>query len=388
MRMTRLSRFFGVKGGTTPSTANSAYWNGDIPWVTPADMEGGTVETLFDTRAKVTSLAVEESSLLISQPGWLILSNRAPIGKVAICGTRMCTNQGCKLIYPLRNVEYSTKFLAYWFLSHQEQLNSLGSGTTFLEISTEKLLSFPIPVVSYATQCKIVEDIDRRVCQIDNIVESKKDSLIKLIEYRQAFIAQSVTTGGGDWIALRRLVKIDPPTKLPRQGMVEYLPMEQIKQGFFIHRVADVSELPSSLNAFAQGDILLSKVTPCFENGNVCRAEEVCNGIGYCSTELFVVRCWSKLINPTFLMLLFQQEKFKQEAIKMMRGTGGLKRIPIEWLLSYKMEVPTLQKQSEIVELIFNKSKYIDSCVRKLRDEIIKLGEYRDSFISLKLSGT
>lgn len=86
-------------------------------------------------------------------------------------------------------------------------------------------------------------------------------------------------------------------------------------------------------------------------------------------------------------MLLFQQEKFKQEAIKMMRGTGGLKRIPIEWLLSYKMEVPTLQKQSEIVELIFNKSKYIDSCVRKLRDEIIKLGEYRDSFISLKLSG-
>lgn len=81
-------------------------------------------------------------------------------------------------------------------------------------------------------------------------------------------------------------------------------------------------------------------------------------------------------------MLLFCQAKFKQEAVKMMRGTGGLKRIPVEWLLSYKVQVPTIQKQNEIIKFLHETSRNTASYMDKLKKETIKLKEYRDASIS------
>ena len=61
-------------------------------------------------------------------------------------------------------------------------------------------------------------------------------------------------------VALRRFVKINPNVVLPTKGEVEYLPMEKVRSGFFEHFVADISTLPSSLNAFAEGDVLMAKL--------------------------------------------------------------------------------------------------------------------------------
>ena len=81
-------------------------------------------------------------------------------------------------------------------------------------------------------------------------------------------------------ISLNYLAEINPAVDLPFTGMVEYLPMENVHKGYFDHNVSEISLLPSSLNAFKEGDILLAKVTPCFENGNLCLAEGVANHVG------------------------------------------------------------------------------------------------------------
>ncbi len=156
-------------------------------------------------------------------------------------------------------------------------------------------------------------------------------------------------------IPLRRLVKLNPKVDLPDFGEVEYLPMEQIKNGYFEPQSAEISTLPESLSAFSEGDILLAKVTPCFENGNLCIAKGLRNKVGVGSTELFVIRVVSPLILPEYLVFLFQEDRFKSTAACEMRGTGGLKRIPTDWLLSYKFPVPSLEVQHEVVKRLDHK---------------------------------
>ena len=183
-------------------------------------------------------------------------------------------------------------------------------------------------------------------------------------------------------VALRRFVKINPNVVLPTKGEVEYLPMEKVRSGFFEHFVADISTLPSSLNAFAEGDVLMAKVTPCFENGNLCLASNICNQVGCCSTELFVLRPNTTLVLPEYLLFLLQAEEFKQTATKYMRGAGGLKRIPTDWLLNYKFPLPSLDVQAAILRVLH----YVESKIQSINDayhhKIEKLSEYRKSLIT------
>lgn len=164
------------------------------------------------------------------------------------------------------------------------------------------------------------------------------------------------------FIPLRRLVLLNPPVKLPESGEVEYL--------------------PKSLSAFSEGDILLAKVTPCFENGNLCIAKELTNNVGVGSTELFVLRIVSSLILPDYLLFLFQQDRFKSAAVSEMRGTGGLKRIPPEWLLSYKFPVPSLEVQKEIVNRLNTKLSIASVLSQKLSDKRELLEAVQESLVT------
>ena len=410
MRMTQLSRFFGVKGGTTPSTANSDYWGGDIPWVTPADMKDGAVETLFDTRAKVTSLAVEESSLLISQPGWLILSNRAPIGKVAICGTRMCTNQGCKLIYPLHHVEYSTRFLAYWFLAHKEQLNSLGAGTTFLEISAEKLLSFSIPVVSYDLQCKIVDEIEEKTQKIDFIIKNKNAVLNRLKEYRQSLITRAVTKG------------LNPDVRLCDSGVVWIGKIPQHWSVCAVKWLTDITSggTPDRTNKeyWTPGTIPWIK-TGELQNNTITESEEKISLLGMknSAAKLFpvetllvamygatrgmtgllqipattnqacaalMIKKQEKRIIPNFLQYVFMAgcDFVRQKAVG-----AGQPNLSLDLIANLKVPVPPFEEQELIVKRLRDECGRVDDTIVKVTDVISKLSEYRSSLIADVLAG-
>lgn len=183
-------------------------------------------------------------------------------------------------------------------------------------------------------------------------------------------------------ISLNYLAEINPAVDLPFTGMVEYLPMENVHKGYFDHNVSEISLLPSSLNAFKEGDILLAKVTPCFENGNLCLAEGVANHVGLCSTELFVLRPNKERVLPDFLILLLQDEKFRQEAKAYMRGTGGLKRIPPDWLKNYKFKVPSIETQHQLVVRSKEVASRINLVVNQKKQVLNRLLDYRQSLIT------
>lgn len=192
----------------------------------------------------------------------------------------------------------------------------------------------------------------------------------------------TIVPSGFESISLKRLVSLNPSVTLPSSGSVDYLPMENVHQGYLDHQTQEISSLPSSLNAFAEGDILLAKVTPCFENGNVTIASDLITGVGLCSTELFVLRLHSDKVLPEYLMLLLQDEQFKKEAKAYMRGTGGLKRIPSDWLMSRKFLIPSLEYQREIVNELSRRDSLIQDLQKGYADTLGKLSSYRQSLIT------
>jgi len=174
----RLGDVCTVVSGTTPKTGNSEYWDGNILWITPAEL---TEESFIvhDTVRKITAKAVKESGLKSFPEGTVLLSSRAPIGKVAIAGKEMYCNQGFKNLIccdKLKN-EY-----LYWFLKGKnEYLNSLGRGATFKEISKTIVENIQIPLPDVEEQLHISNILNRcqSVIRLRNEQMKYLDELIK-----------------------------------------------------------------------------------------------------------------------------------------------------------------------------------------------------------------
>jgi len=147
-----------VVNGGTPKTGVDAYWDGNIKWVTPAEMGKRDTPFIAETRRTITEEGLQNSSATLIPPCSVILSSRAPIGHLVINTEGMATNQGCKGIIPKGRISY--KYLYYYLLSKVDLLNELGTGTTFKELSGSKLREVPIPVAPMDEQTRIVEVLD------------------------------------------------------------------------------------------------------------------------------------------------------------------------------------------------------------------------------------
>lgn len=130
--MARLGDICIIVSGTTPKSSCPEYWDGDINWVTPAELNDES-DVIYESQRKITKQAVIDSSLKPFPPGTVLLSSRAPIGKVAIAGTEMYCNQWFKNL--ICSDAIYNRYLYHFLKNKTEYLNSLGRGATFKEIS-------------------------------------------------------------------------------------------------------------------------------------------------------------------------------------------------------------------------------------------------------------
>lgn len=138
-----------VVGGATPKTDHDEYWGGSYRWITPAELDADS-GYIYDSVRKLTKAGVESCSLQEMPVGTVILSSRAPIGKVAIAGNTFYCNQGFKNIICKEGI--TPRYLYTVLLLNVEYLNSLGRGATFKEISKGIVESIRIPVPSMDLQ--------------------------------------------------------------------------------------------------------------------------------------------------------------------------------------------------------------------------------------------
>ncbi len=182
MRKVKLSEIAEINGGSTPSTKNEEYWNGEIVWLSPSDLpEIGEIVRINDSERKITRVGLNSCSAKLLDPDTVIFSSRASIGKIAINDIPVATNQG--FINFTCGDEIDKMYLAYVLKYLTEDIVQLSNSTTFKEVSKRAIKDFKIPLTSLAEQKAIVAKLDRaqRLIDIDKAMLEKYDQLIQSV---------------------------------------------------------------------------------------------------------------------------------------------------------------------------------------------------------------
>lgn len=160
-----------IVGGATPSTKNpSNYENGNISWITPKDLSGFQGRYISHGERNITEQGLNSCSTQLLPKNSILFSSRAPIGYVAIADKELCTNQGFKSIVPNENTDYL--FLYYLLKYNKTNIENMGSGTTFKEVSGNTMRSIPVRVpIDKEEQSKIAKILG---CIDDKIEENSK----------------------------------------------------------------------------------------------------------------------------------------------------------------------------------------------------------------------
>lgn len=186
-----LKRLFAVVGGATPRSELAEYWDGDIFWATPADLGNGNALEITGTARRISAAGLRSCAATLAPAGAIIVSTRAPIGTIGLAGMPLCTNQGCRTLVATRPV--ISKYYAYLLSTMEAELNSLGRGSTFLELSGEDLGACHVPHPSLAEQQCIISFLDLETGKIDALI-SEQQRLVELLkEKHQALVSRAVS---------------------------------------------------------------------------------------------------------------------------------------------------------------------------------------------------
>ena len=187
----RLRTLAKIINGATPSTQDPLNWDGDIGWLTPEDLGKLTTRYVHKGSRGITLKGYESCGATLAPSGSLAISTRAPIGHIGILQQEACVNQGCRLLTPSDLVE--SAWLYFSLRAFNDELSSLGQGSTFTELSRDKLGDFAIALPPLSEQAAIVSHLDNLTSDIDAAIAHTRREIELLEEYRTRLIADVVT---------------------------------------------------------------------------------------------------------------------------------------------------------------------------------------------------
>ena len=185
--------FAEIKNGATPSTADEANYGGDIIWITPKDLSDQQSKFVYQGERNITKQGFDSCSTSMLPVNSVLMSSRAPIGLVSIAKHEVCTNQGFKSFIP-KEIEHSV-YLYYYIKHHIKQIEQLGTGTTFKEVSRDDLCKFPILVVGakdvYKQWLALQDEIANKQFVLTKeiaVLTKQRDELLPLLMNGQASV--------------------------------------------------------------------------------------------------------------------------------------------------------------------------------------------------------
>lgn len=179
----KLSDIGEIVGGATPPTSREEYYNGDIPWITPKDLAGYHERYITRGERNITKEGLDACSVRMMPQNTVLFSSRAPIGYVAIAKNAICTNQGFKSIIPNNNID--SLFLYYLMIYNRDKIASMGSGTTFKEVSATTMRSIEVDIPDIQTQrtiSNILNSLDEKIEVNQRISDNLQQQATTLFE--------------------------------------------------------------------------------------------------------------------------------------------------------------------------------------------------------------
>ena len=369
MNTTKLKNVCVVVSGTTPKSTDERYWNGTHVWITPAELSEDSF-IVTDSERHITDEAIKATGLKSFPKGTVLLSSRAPIGKVAIAGCEMYCNQGFKNLICSESI-YNL-YLYYFLKSKTAYLNSLGRGATFKEISKGIVEDISIPFPAYSEQIRIAKQLQK----ISKLISLKKEQYRYFDDIIRSRFIEMFGHSDRPKVRLGECCIINPKKSsdirlVDNDLMVSFVSMSDVSEDGQIvtcnHK--QYESVKSGFTYFSENDVLFAKITPCMENGKGGIAKGLLNGIGFGSTEFHVLRPIDQVSNSCWLYELTSFPQFRQAAEINMTGSAGQRRVPASFLANYKVSLPPISLQNQFADFVhhLDKSKM---AVQKSLDEL------------------
>lgn len=407
-----LKRIFSLKNGATPKSDQSDLWDGEITWITPADLNFERPEIITHSKRTISVKGAESCAVSIVPKGSIIISTRAPIGSIGLSGIDLCTNQGCRSLVPDEGV--SSRFFLYFLYSAVSELQVLGKGTTFLELSSDSLASFSSCFPSLPEQQAIASFLDCECGKIDTLIAEQERMIALLAEKRQAIISHAVTKGlnpnapmkdsGILWIGMvperweiRKLKSISrlETGHTPSRQHPEYWVKQECKIPWFT--LADVGFLRDDRNIYInKTEQKISQIGLDNSAARILPSESVIlsrtASVGFSGittlplavSQDFSVWICGKSLWPRYLLLCLRS--MRNEFRRLMMGSTH-QTIYMPDIEAIRVPLPPLDEQIAITNHLFDTTNKMDASIAEITHSISLLKERRAALISAAVTG-
>lgn len=268
-------------------------------------------------------------------------------------------------------------------------------------LNYDEFSSLPMVFPSLSDQKKIANYLDKQCSKIDEIIKDNNNEIELLEEYQSNIIIDTIKNGFKsnkekkdsqiEWVEkipnnwsinkIKYVCRFNPSykEKFENADIVGYVPMNLLKCGYAEPSEILLDKAPTGLTNFIDNDVIMAKVTPCFENGEIAVVNNLKNGIGLGSSELFVFNC-DKILNK-YLMYILNNKLIRNIFASTMTGTGGLKRVSPEYVKNFRIPYPPIDEQNKIIKYLDKQCLKIKQVIDYRKQIIEKLEEYKKSLI-------
>ena len=393
--------------GATPASSAAENWDGDIVWATPADV--GKSRWLRDSQRQITDAGLASCSARLVPRGSIILTCRAPIGGVALAAMPLCTSQGCKSIIPNASRLHSV-FGFYLMGAMKHHLQSLGSGTTFPEISTDVLAGTEIPIPPLHMQRQIAAFLTRVDLTVRRLIRAKHRQIELLNEQKQGIIAQMLTgksesavsrkSSGADWLGdvpshwdivplkhLSRWIQngTTPPTSERRyydNGTIPWFGPSSIGDEFSAGtpvRLLAEEAFRDGKARLIHGPALLVVVI-----GATAGKSALLPGIGSSNQQLTAYELRRDRVVPEFVAY---QVRMTEKWLRSSASTATIPILDTYTVSGLPIAVPPLVEQMAIVDEVNRALKPLSATIDLMHQQVALLREYRTRLIADVVTG-
>lgn len=384
-----------VVGGATPSTKKAEnYEGGNISWITPKDLSTFSGRYIKRGERNITETGLKSCSTQLLPKNTVLFSSRAPIGYVAIAANEVCTNQGFKSVIPNENTD--ALFLYYLLKYNKDKIESMGSGTTFKEVSGNTMKNI---VVSVPTDKKAQENIASVLGSIDDKIEENERINNNLEQQAQAlfkaWFVDFVPFGGVQppemqFAPLQDLCKVvtkgTTPTTLGKPfttSGINFIKAESILDNHSIDS-SKFAYIDEETNSMLKRSIIKANDIVFTIAGTLGRFALVGESILPANTNqaVAIIRPDNAKISPTYLYSFFignwhneYYSKRVQQAVQANLSLTTIKSLPIALL-----DKKTMKQYDELVRPLF-------AMMKNNEEENRKLSTLRDSLLPKLMSG-
>lgn len=356
--MARLGDICAVVSGTTPKSTQPEYWDGNLNWVTPAELTDES-DVIYESQRKITPQAVIDSSLKPFPAGTVLLSSRAPIGKVAITGTEMFCNQGFKNL--ICSDKIYNRYLYHFLKDKTAYLNSLGRGATFKEISKSIVENIEIPLPPLDEQRKIAAVLDK----VSDLIAKRRqqlDRLDKLVKSRFIELFGDMLLNDMGWqetdlCSLADVVSgITKGRKVRETELIEvpYMAVSNVKDGYIdLTTIKTIMATRQEIEQYRllPYDVLMTEGGDPDKLGRGAVIDTPLENSIH-QNHVFRVRLQTDNILPVFFSQYLQSQKAKRYFLGCAKQTTGIASINMKQLRSLPVLVPSIDLQEQFAAFV------------------------------------